>query len=73
MRVSANQCYEIVTLYRQGIGLLQIAARLGLHRSTITKALMNAGIEKSPPVMSVSMIEQVKRLSAQGVSQLDIA
>ena len=48
-RLSATTQAEVVRLYRAGLSLRQVAARLGLGRSTVLECLRRCGEPVRPP------------------------
>lgn len=67
-RLSRLRSEEIVEAYCAGERHVEIAARVGVHRSTVTRVLRAAGIGPAGPVLDDSLVDEARAFYAAGNS-----
>ncbi|ACU76135.1 hypothetical protein Caci_7306 [Catenulispora acidiphila DSM 44928] len=64
---------ELVHAWEQGVGVAEIAARSGIHRSTVWRHLRNRGIDASDRSMGPNGLTRAIELYAEGRTLVQIA
>lgn len=67
-RLPKSRREEMVAAYYEGLSHKVIAARFGVHRSTVTRVLRAAGIGPAGPVLPAGAIKEVRAFYAAGNS-----
>jgi DNA-binding CsgD family transcriptional regulator len=67
-RLDAVQVAELVTAYRAGAGVKELAVRFDVHRETVAATVRRAGIKPRRRGLTAVQISQVSRLYAEGWS-----
>lgn len=67
-RLSHDHVQQLVTDYRAGATMTELAAHFGLHRTTVASHLRRAGIELCPQGVSHDKRGEAVRLNSEGWS-----
>lgn len=67
--LSPDEVAELVESYRRGVAVLELARRFGVHRHTVDRHLVKAGVAKRPLIrMAPELLAKAVELYGQGLS-----
>ena len=72
-RLNASNRAELLAEYAAGMPVRELAARFGVHRSTVWEAAAATGIERGKTELSDEVCQQANRLYSKGISLTRVA
>ena len=65
---STKACNSLVAMYQVGATIGELAARFGVHRTTVTAHLVRAGMDRRRRGLGPQQVEEAARLYGEGWS-----